>query len=237
MTNNHAGHAYTLRISDMVADERPRERLRDYGPSALSNHELLAIVISSGSQGENAISLANRALTRFSDLAALSQATLAELCELRGIGEAKGCQVLAAMELGRRAATLPSASKPRINSPDMVYNLVAADMELLEQEKLRALLLNNKNEVISNHEIYRGTVNTASIRVSEILRPAIRENCPFFIVVHNHPSGDPTPSPEDILVTRRVRESAAMMDIELLDHIVIGRRGLFVSMKSKRLGF
>jgi DNA repair protein RadC len=114
--------------------------------------------------------------------------------------------------------------------------ILGGEMAELEQEELRVLLLNNKHAVMRREMVYRGTVNSASIRVSEILRPAIRGNCPSIIIVHNHPSGDPTPSPEDILVTRRLRQSAEMMDIDLLDHIVIGQRG-FVSMKSRNLGF
>ena len=109
-------------------------------------------------------------------------------------------------------------------------------MGLFEQEHLRALLLNVKNEVVAIEEIYRGNVSSSVVRVAEVLRPAVRENCPGVILVHNHPSGDPTPSPEDILVTRQIRTGAEMMDIELLDHVVLGTRG-FVSLKDKGLGF
>jgi DNA repair protein RadC len=109
-------------------------------------------------------------------------------------------------------------------------------MVLLRQERLRTLLLNSKNEVVGTEDVYQGTVNAAQVRIAEVLRPAIRDNCPSIIVVHNHPSGDPAPSPEDVLVTRRINQSAESMDIKLLDHIVIGERG-FVSMKSRNLGF
>ena len=117
-----------------------------------------------------------------------------------------------------------------------MFSLLGPEMAFLDQEHLRVILLNSKNEVLFVHEIYKGNVNSSVIRVSEVLRPAIRENCPSIILVHNHPSGDPTPSPEDILITRQVRSSGEMMDIDVLDHIIIGSQG-YVSMKEKALGF
>ena len=123
-----------------------------------------------------------------------------------------------------------------IRSPLDVFNLLSAEMAFLVQEHLKVLLLNTKNEVLATHEIYKGSVNSAVIRVAEVLRPAIRENCPNIIIAHNHPSGDPTPSPEDIMVTRQIRTCAEMMDIELLDHVVIGNQR-FVSLKERGLGF
>ena len=116
-----------------------------------------------------------------------------------------------------------------------IHNLLGAEMAVASQEKLRVVLLNAKAEVISVQEVYQGTVDSAQVRVAEVLRPAVRENCPAIIIVHNHPSGDPTPSPEDILITRRIKQCAEMMDIEFNDHIIIGSRG-FVSMR-ERMGF
>lgn len=226
----------TLTIRDLPAHERPRERLRLSGAGQLSNPELIAILLRTGIAGQNVMQLSARLLSEFDGLAGLARASFAELSALGGMGEAKACHVLAALELGRRAAGPAPTDRPAIRDPEDVYHLLRAQMAHLEQEQLRVLLLNTKHEVLLVREVYQGTVCAASVRVAEVLRPAIRENCPNVIVVHNHPSGDPTPSPEDTAVTRRVRQSAELLDIELLDHVVIGARG-FVSMKQRGLGF
>ncbi len=230
------GPQYSTMIRDLPQDERPRERLQRYGPSHLSNSELIAILLRVGSTGESVLNLSSRVLSTYGGLGGVARASYGELCDLHGISDAKACQLLAALELGRRLASLQPEDRAVIRSPQDVFNLLGAEMGFLVQEHLRVLLLNTKNEVLATHEIYKGNVNSAAIRVSEVLRPAVRENCPNVILVHNHPSGDPTPSPEDILVTRQIRTCAEMMDIELLDHIVIGNQR-FVSLKERRLGF
>ena len=227
---------YNPMIRDMPADMRPRERLIGLGAGSLSNSDLIAILLRTGVKGENVLSLSDKLLSKLGGISGLSDATIGDMCDLRGISEAKACQVVAAVELGKRAASMNPQNRPSISSPEDVHNLVGVEMSQLTQEKLRVLLLNTKNRVMAMRDVYQGTVNSASIRVAEILRPAVRENCPFMIVIHNHPSGDPTPSPEDILVTRRLNQSAEMMDIELLDHIIIGQQS-FVSMKQRNLGF
>ncbi len=228
--------AQTLTIRDLPAHERPRERLRLSGAGQLSNPELIAILLRTGITGQSVMQLSARLLSEFDGLAGLSRASFAELCALDGVSEAKACQMLAALELGRRAAGPAPTDRPAIRDPEDVYHLLRPQMAHLEQEQLRVLLLNTKHEVLLVREVYQGTVCAASVRVAEVLRPAIRENCPNVIVVHNHPSGDPTPSPEDTSVTRRIRQSAELLDIALLDHVVIGARG-FVSMKQRGLGF
>ena len=227
---------YTTMIRDMPLGERPRERLQHYGASYLSNTELIAILLGSGTARENALRLSERALVEHGGLGGVAKASYAELCEMHGIGDAKACQVLAALELGRRLSALAPDDRTVIRSPVDVFNLLSVEMGLFVQEHLRALLLNTKNEVVAIREIYKGTVNSAAVRAAEVIRPAIRENCPNIIIVHNHPSGDPTPSPEDVRVTRELRACASMMDITLLDHIVIGR-GRYVSLKQDGLGF
>ncbi len=227
---------YTTMIRDLPQDERPRERLQRYGPSHLSNAELIAILLRVGSAGESVLNLSARVLSTYGGIGGVAKATYGELCELHGVSDAKACQLLAALEIGRRLASLQPEDRAIIRSPQDVFNLLSAEMGFLVQEHLRVLLLNTKNEVLAVHEIYKGNVNSAVVRVSEVLRPAVRENCPNIIIVHNHPSGDPTPSPEDILVTRQIRTCADMMDIELLDHVVIGNQR-FVSLKERRLGF
>ena len=179
--------------------------------------------------------MSTRVISGFGGLAGLARSSFAELCETNGISEAKACQILAAFELGRRAASLLPDDRAMIRSPADIHNLLGAEMSMASQEYLKVVLLNSKAEVISVQEVYQGTVDSAAIRVSEVLRPAVRENCPAIIIVHNHPSGDPTPSPEDILITRNIKQSAEMMDIEFKDHIIIGNRG-FVSLK-ERMGW
>ena len=227
---------YTLRIRELPAEERPRERLRDYGPAQLSTAELLAIILRVGSAKENAVRLGERLLARFKGLAGLSQATFGELRAEHGLGEAKAAQVQAALELGRRMKVLQPEDRTTIRSPQDVFNLLQGEMALLDQERLRVVLLNAKNQVVGTPEIYRGSVNSAHVRLAEVLRPAVRENCPAMLVVHNHPSGAPTPSTPDVTLSRELVAAGKQLDIEVLDHIIIGQTS-FVSMKELRLGF
>ncbi|MCY4530104.1 MAG: DNA repair protein RadC [Chloroflexi bacterium] len=229
-------HTYTTLIRDLPEGERPRERLEKYGADTLGNPELIAILLRTGMKGESVINMSYRLIKQFKGLEGMGRATFTELCALDGISEAKACQILAAFELGRRLTSLSPEERTTINSPRDVYNLLGPDMRYREQEHLRVLLVSTNSEVLGVHELYKGTVNSAAVRVAEVLRPAIRENCPSIIVVHNHPSGDPSPSGPDILITRQIKQAAELMDIELLDHIVIGGR-TFVSMKDKGMGF
>ena len=227
---------YSTMIRDLPRTERPRERLRDAGPGALSNAELIAILLRTGSGGESVLALSTRMLSRFDGLSGMARVAYSELCSLKGISEAKACQVLAAFELGRRLVSLSPEDRTIIRSPRDVSLLLAAEMGFLEQEHLRVLLLSTKSEVRGIQEVYVGTVNASFIRVSEVLRPAVQANSPSIIVVHNHPSGDPSPSPEDILITRKIASAGQMLDIELLDHIIIGGQ-TYLSLKEKGLGF
>ncbi len=227
---------YRPTIRELPACERPRERLRDHGAGALSNSELLAIILRTGTPSENVLSLATAALARFGGLPGLSRASLGELCTQHGMGEAKAAQIKASLELGRRLLSAQPEERAVIRCPQDVANLLLAEMALLEQEHLRVVLLNSKNQVLAMPEVYKGSVNTAQVRVSELFREAIREGCPAIIVVHNHPSGDPTPSRDDIDMTRALIEAGKLLDIEVLDHIVIGGQDV-VSLRDKGLGF
>ncbi len=227
---------YRLRIRELPAEERPRERLRDYGPAALSNAELLAIILRVGTATENAVRLAERLLAHFGGLPGLYRASFNELRNQHGLGEAKAAQLQAALELGKRLLSMSPEDRASVRSPQDVANLVQGEMALLEQEHLRVVLLNTRNQVLGVPELYRGSVNSAQVRVAEVLRPAVRENCPALVVVHNHPSGDPTPSGQDIALTKELVAAGKLLDIEVLDHIVIGR-GRFVSLKETSQGF
>ena len=232
-----AAVSYQPTILDLPPCERPRERLREHGARYLNNAELVAILLRSGVAGENAISVAMRVLAEFDGLAGLARAGYSELCEQRGLNHAKASEIMAALELGRRIASLAPEERARISCPQDAASLLTAEMEQLVQETLVVLLLNTRNQVVARRTIYIGTVNSSAVRPAEVLRPAIRENAPSIIVAHNHPSGDPTPSPEDISVTRDLAAAGKLMDIELLDHLVIGHGGRFTSLKEKRQGF
>ena len=228
---------YHPTIRQLPDRERPRERLREHGPRYLNNAELVAILLRTGIAGENAINLAMRLLTVFEGLPGLARADYADLAGQRGLSDAKSCEILAALELGRRIASLAPEERAQIGCPQDAANLVTAEMALLTQENLVALLLNTRNQVVAKRTIYIGTVNSSAVRPAEVLRPAVRENAPSIIVVHNHPSGDPPPSPEDVAVTRDLVAAGKLLDIEVLDHLVIGQGGNFVSLKEKRMGF
>lgn len=239
-SSDSAGRSYFL-IRDLPTAERPRERLARYGPEQLTTGELLAIIWRTGSSGherESAVTIANRALRDFGGLAGLARASLAELERLKGVGPVKAIELRAALELGRRLATLQPEERPVIKSPRDVFHLVHSEMALLQQEHLRILLLNSKNHVLAIKEIYRGTLNSSSVRIAELFREAIRENCASLIIVHNHPSGDPTPSPEDVRVTSEAVKAGQLLDIEVLDHLIVGSgQDRFISLKERGLGF
>lgn len=223
-------------IHDLPRGDRPRERLREAGANALSNAELLAIILRVGTPTENVIRLAERLLVHFGGLGGMVKANFAELCAQHGVGQAKAAQLKAAMELGRRVSTLQPEERPVVRSPADVANLLQGEMGFLDQEHLRVVLLNTRNQVVAMPEVYKGNVNTSLIRVGEVFREAVRQACPAMIVVHNHPSGDPTPSSEDIAVTRQLVEAGKLLDIEVLDHLIIGHQR-FVSLKEHGLGF
>ena len=229
--------SYQPTILDLPPCERPRERLREHGPRYLNNAELVAILLRSGVSGENSINVAMRILAEFDGLAGLARAGYTELCDQRGLNHAKSSEIMAALELGRRIASLAPEERAQISCPQDAASLLSAEMEPLVQENLIVLLLNTRNQVVARRTIYIGTVNSSAVRPAEVLRPAIRENAPSIIVAHNHPSGDPTPSPEDISVTRDLAAAGQLMDIELLDHLIIGHGGRFTSLKEKRQGF
>ena len=227
---------YTTRIRDLPSAERPRERLRQYGPGALSNADLLAILLRVGGSGESAISQANRLISHFQGLTGLNQASFEELCAQHGIGEAKSAQVKAALELGKRLLAAQPEARPTVGSPQELYNLLSPEMSLLPQEELRVVLLSSRNHVVAVREVYKGTVDRAYVRPADILRDAVRDSCPYVIIVHNHPSGDPTPSKDDEYITEQIVQAGKLLQIEVLDHVIIGRSSYF-SLKQHGMSF
>ncbi|MCI0627469.1 MAG: DNA repair protein RadC [Acidobacteria bacterium] len=228
---------YKPRISDLAAHDRPRERLAEVGARGLRDAELLAILLRTGRAGENVVRLAERVLAEVGGLTGLHRASFTDLCSVRGIGPAKAAQLVAALELGRRIAIGMPDERTIISSPADAAGLLTYTMSALEQEYLFVLLLDTRNRIIGQPvEVYHGSLNTSLIRTGEIFREAIKVNAAGVIVAHNHPSGDPSPSPEDVAVTRALVEAGKLLDIDVLDHLVIGQ-GRFVSLKDRGLGF
>lgn len=220
----------------MPVDERPRERLARLGAQALATSELFAILLRVGVSGENAVQVGQRMLNEFGGITGVHRAPFDELCNQRGIGEAKAAQIKAAIELGRRMAQESPDERTSVNSPADAAALVSYEMAALEQEHLRVILLDMRNRVLGITEIYKGSVSSSQIHVGEIFKDAIRRNAPALIVVHNHPSGDPTPSPDDVVVTRAIAQAGKLLDVDVLDHIIIGQ-GRWVSLKERGMGF
>jgi len=228
----------SYRIADMQESERPRERLKSRGAGALTKAELLGILLRVGVRGENAVQVGQRLLDTFHDLDGIQRAPFEELMNEHGIGEAKAAQIKAAIELGQRITDQKPHELTTINNPGEAAALATLkyEMSALEQEHLRVILLDTRNHVLDTVEIYRGSVNTAQVRPADVFKPAIRKNATALIVVHNHPSGDPTPSPDDVAVTRELVKAGELIDVKVLDHIIIGQ-GRHVSMKERGLGF
>jgi DNA repair protein RadC len=222
----------SLLIKDFPQDERPRERFVQNGPQSLSNHELIAILLRTGTKDESVLQLANRLLTHFEGLRLLKDASLDEITAIKGIGSAKAIQVLAAVEIGRRISNLTYDDRYIIRSPEDGANYVMHEMRFLSQEHFVCLYLNTKNQVLHKQTIFIGSLNASIVHPREVFKEAFRRSAASIICIHNHPSGDPTPSREDIEVTKRLAESGKIIGIDVLDHLIIGENK-FVSLKEK----
>jgi DNA repair protein RadC len=221
---------YHPTVHDIPQDERPRERLQKYGADSLALSELLAIILRTGTAGENVIELSGKLLAKYNGLAGLMSADFHELSSEHGLGPAKTAQMKAALELGKRLSMLQPEKRYQIKSSADAANLVKMEMMFLDHEEMHILLLDTRNQLVEHIKRYKGTVNSSVLRSAEIFRSAIVRNCPSVIICHNHPSGDPTPSPEDMDVTEQLVASGKLLDIEVLDHLIIGNPR-FVSLK------
>ncbi|PNZ70475.1 JAB domain-containing protein [Staphylococcus croceilyticus] len=211
-----------MKIKDMATSELPRERLIQQGEKSLSNSELLAILINTGRQGYSSIDIANDIMNKYPNLKELKQLSIDDLIKIKGIGTYKATTLKAAFELGERMNTRSTHEKVKIKSPKDVADMMMAKMKDLTQEHFIALFLNSKNVVMKEEVIYKGTLNSSVIHPREVFNAAIRASSNAIIVVHNHPSGDVTPSKEDIATTIRLKECGHILGIDLLDHIIIG---------------
>ncbi len=224
------------RITDLSAEERPRERLEKSGPEALSKAELLAILLRVGVTGLNSVQLAQKILDDLGGLSGIQKASFAQVCNIHGVGPAKAAQIKAAIELGIRLKKENPDLGGAISSPEDAAELVRYDMQGLVQENLWVILLDTRNRKLAVEKVYVGSLNVTMVRVGELFRAALQRSAAAVILAHNHPSGDPTPSPEDAALTRSAVEAGKLLDVEVLDHLVIGHNS-FVSMKEKHLGF
>lgn len=229
-----ATERYTVAIKELPSDERPRERLVKYGADSLSNAELLAIILRTGTHQYSAIGMAEHILREFGGLRGIAAASVEELSRINGLGTAKGTQIKAMVELGRRLAMSTEQSRPAIRSPQDVADIMTPKLRDEHQEHFRALFLNTKNEVLKIVNITTGSLDSSLISPRDLFKQAMSANSASVIVAHNHPSGDPTPSREDIAVTKRLAQAGEMIGIEVLDHIIIGD-GRWVSLKERGL--
>ncbi|MBC8103460.1 MAG: DNA repair protein RadC [Cytophagales bacterium] len=225
---------YTVRIRELPADERPRERLLHYGADALSTSELLAILLRTGTEQRSATGLAEHLLTEFHGIRGVAGATIHELAQIHGIGPAKAAQIKAAIEFGRRLVAASPEERPKIRSPRDIYDLLAPALRDEKREHFVAVLMDTKGGVLRTRTVSVGDLSSSLVHPREVFAEAIRYSAASIIVVHNHPSGDPSPSPEDAAVTRRLVEAGELLGIEVLDHIVLGD-GRWVSLKEKGL--
>lgn len=220
------------RLKDLPEELLPRERLYQLGPEMLSNKEVLAILLRTGLKGENVLDFAERLLTEAGGLAGLARMSVHELTQLHGLGEAKAAELKAALELGRRSVSADPMTRPVINSPQDIAHLVMEEMRYLDREHFRIVSLSTKNHVLGISSISVGSLNSSLVHPRECFKEAIRRNSNAIILLHNHPSGDPTPSREDLEVTRRLADGGQILGIEVLDHVIIGDNR-YISLKER----
>jgi DNA repair protein RadC len=211
----------SLTIHEMPPQDRPREKLARLGAEALSDSELIAILLRTGLPGSNAIEIAAKLLNQFQSLGGIARASVKQLAAVKGVGPAKAVQIAAAFGLGSRLAR-EKLTKKRIDTPELVYDLLGAEMRALGKESLRVILLDTRYHFIKIEEVSLGSLNESVAHPREIFQPALIHSAYAIIVVHNHPSGDPSPSEADLRLTRRLAEAAKLLQINLLDHVIIG---------------
>ncbi|GFZ86158.1 UPF0758 protein [Paenibacillus marchantiophytorum] len=224
--------AISLMLREVPSEERPRERMLQYGAGALSHVELLAIILRTGTVSESAVHLAARILNESGGLRSLVDMSKDQLTQIKGIGDAKALQILAGIELGRRLAKSKHSERVTIRSPKDIADFMSEDLRYLQKEHFVCLFLNTKNHLLGQETLSMGSLNASIVHPREVFRAAIKRSSASIVCVHNHPSGDPTPSPEDIQITHRLIEAGTIIGIEVLDHVIIGDQR-FISLKEQ----
>jgi len=219
-------------IKEIPHQERPRERFMKYETNTIQTHELIAIILRTGSKKESVLDLSKKILYQYNNLKELSNAEIKDLMKIKGIGASKAIELKAAFELGRRASKETFTEKVKLKSTESIYLYLKDQLEMKTQEHLVALYLNTKGELIKKEILFVGSLNTSVIHPREIFKHAVINSAASIIICHNHPSGDPTPSQNDLDVTNIIHSNSLMMDIVLMDHIIIGRDRYF-SFKEK----
>ncbi|ERK32051.1 MULTISPECIES: RadC family protein [Clostridium] len=226
---------YNLKVMDLPLNERPEEKLFLYGAESLSNTELIALILRCGSKNENVLGLSSRVLETVDGLNGMLSAGIEDFLQINGIKKAKASRLIALCELTKRINSYRgTAEEIKITEPRIVANILMNEMQNLPQEVLKLIILNTKNVVISIKEVFKGSLNSSIVHPREIFSEALKKNAASIIICHNHPSGDPTPSKEDINITLRIKECGKIIGIELLDHVIIGN-GNYASMKEKSI--
>jgi DNA repair protein RadC len=221
-------------VHDLPPAERPRERLLRLGPEALSVQELLALILGRGVRGESVMVTAQQLLSRFGDLQSIANSSLEELCQVKGIGLAKASQITAAFELGRRLESYPEKGKAIVRSPENVLNEVRSRLKGRKKEHFLTLFLDTRNQVLGVAPVSVGSLDSSLAHPREVFKEAISANAASVIFVHNHPSGDPQPSEDDIKLTRRLVEAGNIVGIEVLDHVIVADK-VCASLKGMKL--
>ncbi len=226
-----------LLIRELPTDERPREKLLEHGPSSLSTSELLAILVNTGSRGESVTSLCQRIISESGGgLRGLLRADLHALTSIKGVGPAKAVTILAGLEFGRRIAQLAPEERAQVRTPEDLALIFEPRLMALDHEELWVAVLDTKHQLERVSPVYKGSANSAQVRSAEIFKEAVRANAPAIAIAHNHPSGDPTPSSDDVALTADLAKAARILDIDLIDHLVIGD-GRWLSLRRLGLGF
>ena len=211
----------TLRVNDLPVTDRPRERMLSEGVQALTNGELLALLLNTGTKEMSAIDLGNLILSEMGGFSGIHREDLSRLLEIKGVGLAKATRIKAAVEVGQRLANERIETGFVIKPPEDIVSLVGHELSGLQQEELWVLLLNSRNKFLGKERLYRGSQDATTVRVGEIYKEAVRRNVYAIALVHNHPSGNPGESPEDVNMTRAVIQAGAILDIRLIDHVII----------------
>ena len=221
-------------VHDLPMSERPRERLKRFGPEALSAQELLALIIGRGVSKKSVMTIAQELLVKFSNIKAISEATLEELSQIKGIGLAKAAQIKACFELGKRQDLEPELKDFDIKDPQSVVKAIRASIKDKAKEHFKLILLNPRNKIIGISTISIGTLNASFVHPREVFKDAITHNAYSVVLAHNHPSGDSEPSEDDLMITKKLVEAGKILDIKVIDHIIITKSGYF-SFKEKNL--
>ena len=228
------GKDISFTVHDLPKPERPRERLQKFGAEALSAQELLALVIGRGIPKKSVMNIAQELLTKFGNIKAISQATIEELSQIKGIGLAKAAQIKACFELGRREELEPELKNFDIKDPETVVKAIRAGIKDKAKEHFKLILLNPRNKIVGISTISIGTLNASLVHPREVFKDAIKHSAASIVLAHNHPSGDPDPSEDDLTITKRLVEAGRILGIEVIDHIIIVKNGFF-SFKEKGL--